>query len=57
MGLIDNQARMADAIATAYSQIAEVREGQFMSLLESTPYFALAIMRLLTDRLRQQTDS
>lgn len=57
MGLIDHQPRVADAVAVSYSRIAEIREGQFMSLLESTPYFGLAVMRMLTDRLRKQIDT
>lgn len=57
MGLIDHQPRVADAVAVSHSRIAEIREGQFMSLLETTPHFGLAVMRLLTDRLRRQVDT
>ena len=57
MGLIDGKPRVADAIATAPSRVAEIREGQFMALMEKTPYFALEIMRLLTDRLRRQIET
>jgi CRP/FNR family transcriptional regulator, cyclic AMP receptor protein len=57
MGIIDGQPRVADAFAKTQSRIAEVREGQFMSLLQATPYFALAVMRLLTDRFRRQTQT
>ncbi len=57
MGIIDGQPRIADAYAKSHSRIAKVREGQFMALLEATPYFGLAVMRLLTERLRQQIDT
>jgi CRP/FNR family transcriptional regulator, cyclic AMP receptor protein len=57
MGLIDNQPRSADAVAISHTRIALIREGQFMSLLEATPYFALAIMRLLTERFRRRTET
>ncbi len=57
MGLIDHQPRVADAYAVTHCRIAEIREGQFMSLLEATPHFSLAVMRLLTDRLRRQIDT
>ncbi len=57
MGLIDGQPRVADAYASSHCRIAEVREGQFMGLLEATPYFGLAVMRLLTDRLRKQVET
>jgi CRP/FNR family transcriptional regulator len=57
MGLIDGRPRVADAYAVRHSRIAEVREGQFMSLIEATPYFPIAIMRLLTERLRRQVET
>ncbi|HEY6896173.1 MAG TPA: cyclic nucleotide-binding domain-containing protein [Rhodocyclaceae bacterium] len=57
MGLIDGLPRIADAYAVRHSRIAEVREGQFMSLVEATPYFSIAIMRLLTERLRRQAET
>ena len=57
MGIIDGQPRVADAYAKTHTRIAQVREGQFMALLEATPYFALAVMRILTDRFRKQTET
>jgi CRP-like cAMP-binding protein len=57
MGLIDNQPRMASAVATAHSRIAKIGERQFMAMLETTPLFALSIMRLLSERIRQQVDT
>lgn len=57
MGLIDRQPRIADAIALASSRVAEIREGQFMALMEKTPFFAIEIMRLLTDRMRHQAET
>lgn len=57
MGIIDHQKRVADAYSVSHSRIAEIREGQFKSMLQATPEFALAIMRLLTDRLRHRTES
>lgn len=57
MGLIDGLPRNADAIATTHCRIAQIREGQFMSMVGSTPHFALSIMRLLTERLRRNADS
>lgn len=57
MGIIDHQPRVADAYSISHSRIAEIREGQFKYMLQATPEFALAIMRLLTDRLRHRTES
>lgn len=57
MGIIDRRPRIADAYAKSQCRIAEIREGQFNGLLRGTPEFGLAIMRLLTDRIRNQKES
>jgi CRP-like cAMP-binding protein len=57
MGIIDQHPRVADAIAKNPSRIAEIREGQFTNLLRMTPEFGLAIMRLLTDRVRRKMET
>lgn len=55
MGLIDRVPRSADALARSHCRVAKLREGQFTSMLETTPHFALSMMRILTDRLRSST--
>lgn len=57
MGLIDHEPRSADAFARTQSRIARIREAQFNSLLTKNPHFALAMMRILTDRLRNSIKS
>ncbi|TRZ56342.1 MAG: cyclic nucleotide-binding domain-containing protein [Rhodocyclaceae bacterium] len=57
MGIIDGRSRSADANAKSHCRIAEVREGQFIALMETTPHFGLGIMRILTERLRNNIDS
>ena len=57
MGLIDGQPRSADAEARSHCQIAEIRERQFLALIEATPHFSLAVMRILTERLRRHIES
>jgi len=57
MGLIDRQPRAADVLAASHCKVMEIREGQFMALVEKNPPFSLCVMRLLTERLRQQTDA
>jgi CRP-like cAMP-binding protein len=52
MGLIDDMPRNADAVAVTHCRIATVGEGQFRTLMDQSPRFALSIMRTLTDRLR-----
>jgi len=56
MGIIDGKPRSADAEATSHARIAEIREGQFISLIEDTPPFSLAVMRILTERLRRNIE-
>ena len=57
MGIIDGRPRVADAHAKAHCRIAKVQEGQFVGLLEASPHFGLAVMRMLTERLRRQIES
>ncbi|MCX7175919.1 MAG: cyclic nucleotide-binding domain-containing protein [Proteobacteria bacterium] len=57
MGIIDGQTRSADANARSHCRIAQVREGQFVALMEATPHFGLAVMRILTERLRHNNDT
>lgn len=57
MGIIDGRTRSADANAKSHCRIAQVREGQFIALLEATPHFGLAVMRILTERLRHNIDT
>lgn len=57
MGLIDGQPRSADADAKSHCRVAQVREGQFIALMEATPHFGLAVMRVLTERLRRNIES
>ena len=53
MALIDSSARSATARASENSKLAPVGERQFLRMVEQTPYFALHVMKVLTDRLRR----
>lgn len=57
MGIIDRQPRVADAITKRESRVAELHEGQFSSLPQATPAFGLAMMRLLTERVRRRMET
>lgn len=57
MGLIDGQPRSADAIAKSQSRIALIREGQFKAMLAATPTFAISVMGVLTERLRNNVET
>jgi CRP/FNR family transcriptional regulator, cyclic AMP receptor protein len=53
MALIDDQPRSATAIAVTDVELVAVSEKQFLFLVSQTPYFALRVMRVLAQRLRQ----
>lgn len=54
MALIDGQPRSARAVAKTDCRLAIVDEKQFLFMIQETPYFALHVMRVLSDRLRKQ---
>jgi CRP/FNR family transcriptional regulator, cyclic AMP receptor protein len=52
MALIDHSKRSADAVALEASEVIPIDERLFVILVQDTPYFALDVMRILTERLR-----
>jgi CRP-like cAMP-binding protein len=52
MALIDSSTRSATVVAKDYCVLAQVNEGEFLTLIEKTPAFALSVMRTLVARLR-----
>lgn len=53
MALIDSDRRSASAIAKKESRLVPVGEKQFLYMVQETPHFALHVMRVLVERLRQ----
>jgi CRP/FNR family transcriptional regulator, cyclic AMP receptor protein len=54
MALIDGSPRAATARAKTACEVAPVTEKSFLFLVHETPFFAIAVMRALADRLRRQ---
>jgi CRP/FNR family cyclic AMP-dependent transcriptional regulator len=52
MALIDRAPRSASAVALEDSEIIPIDESLFFILVQDAPYFALDVMRVLTDRIR-----
>jgi CRP-like cAMP-binding protein len=52
MALVDGSPRSASAKAVAPSEVIPVDEKRFLWMVEQTPFFALKVMRVLTQRLR-----
>src|SRR5919108_1008022 len=52
MALIDGSPRAATARAKTACEVAPITEKTFLFLVHETPFFAIAVMRALADRLR-----
>ena len=57
MALIDGQPRSAHAMALTDCRVAAVTEKRFMLVVKTNPFFAIEMLRVLTDRLRRQNES
>ena len=53
MALIDGAPRAATARAETECEVAPIAEKNFLCLVHETPYFAIAVMRTLAERLRR----
>src|SRR4051812_15475488 len=53
MALIDQAPRVATAKAKTACKLAVIPEKRFVFLVQTTPYFALKIMKVMADRLRK----
>ncbi len=53
MALIDDKPRSASAIAKTACKLIPIDQGRFMSLVQETPDFAIQVMRVMANRLRQ----
>ncbi len=53
MALIDGSPRAATARAKTACEVAPINEKTFLFLAHETPFFAIAVMRTLAERLRR----
>ena len=53
MALIDSKPRSASAAAQTDCKLVPVDEKRFMYLVQETPFFALNVMRIMTERIRR----
>ncbi|HUP29792.1 MAG TPA: cyclic nucleotide-binding domain-containing protein [Usitatibacter sp.] len=56
MALIDQAPRTATAIAKTPCKLAVIPEKRFLFMVQTTPHFALQIMKVMADRLRTMND-
>ncbi len=56
MALIDGSPRSATVRAKTDCEVAPINEKTFLFLVHETPFFAIAVMRTLADRLRRMDE-
>lgn len=57
MALIGDHRRTASAFAATDCRLAPINERRFLFLVQETPFFALHIMRVLTERILRKESS
>jgi len=56
MALIDHKERSADVTAKTDVQVSSIDQKRFLYLVRNHPFFALEVMKIMTDRLRKFDD-
>jgi len=56
MALIDQSPRTATATAKTPCKLAVIPEKRFLFMVQTTPHFALQIMKVMADRLRRMNE-
>jgi len=56
MALIDQAPRTATATAKTACKLAVIPEKRFLFMIQTTPHFALHIMKVMADRLRRMNE-
>jgi CRP-like cAMP-binding protein len=56
MALIDREPRSASAVTETDCELVVIDKRRFWFLVQETPYFAEIVMRVMTDRLRRNTN-
>ncbi|HEX4782064.1 MAG TPA: cyclic nucleotide-binding domain-containing protein [Usitatibacter sp.] len=53
MALIDQAPRTASVVAKTACRLAVISEKRFLFMVQTTPHFALQVMKVMADRLRK----
>lgn len=56
LALIDHRERSADVVAKTDVKVAPIDQKRFLYLLRNHPFFAIEVMKIMTDRLRRFDD-
>ena len=54
MAIIEQAPRSAAAVAATDCQVTPIDERRFLFLIQQTPYFAVQVMRVMSQRIRQR---
>lgn len=57
MALIDRSPRSASVVARTDCRLVPIDETKFMQHVHRTPFFALQVMRIMTERLRRRMEA
>ena len=57
LALIDDEPRSATVVAKTDCRLVSVDRRRFQYMVQETPFFALAVMKVLADRLRKKNAS
>jgi CRP/FNR family cyclic AMP-dependent transcriptional regulator len=52
MAIIDEHRRSASVIASTHAELFKIDQTEFLSLIATSPHFALTVMRVMSQRLR-----
>jgi CRP-like cAMP-binding protein len=55
MALVDDSPRSATAVAVSETTLAAIDRHRFLFLVQETPMFALEVMSVMAERIRQRT--
>jgi CRP-like cAMP-binding protein len=56
MALIDHRERSADVAAQTDVRVASIDQKRFLYLIRNHPFFAIEVMKIMTERLRRFDD-
>lgn len=57
MGLVNRKPRSATASAKTDCRVVIINEGDFYFMIQHSPFFAIEMMQVLSERVRRNTDS
>ncbi len=57
LALVDNKPHSTSCVAKTEVKAAVIDQQHFLFMIQETPYFAVEVMRIMSDRLRRERDN